>query len=165
MCIWNVKYLPSRIFKFCKKIKLRLITVVCLFLVCAPITAQNDWNLFAEAEFKDVFVKEFYAFKSLLVPTTEITELEGRELVITGFYIPVATKDNSIILSKTPFASCFFCGSAGQETVIDVRLKKSTSRNYIADDKIKVKGTLKINSEDWETLSFILEDAEIVEAP
>ena len=89
--------------------------------------------------------------------------LAGKDFVITGYFIPVATKDNSIILSKTPFASCFFCGSAGQETVIDVRLSSPSTRNYIADDKIKVRGTLRINAEDWETLSFILEEASIVE--
>jgi hypothetical protein len=47
--------------------------------------------------------------------------------------------------------------------VIDVRLKKESPRNYLADDKIKVKGTLLLNKTDWETLSFILEDAEILE--
>lgn len=123
---------------------------------------RNDWTLFESASFNEVFVKEFYSFKSLLEPTDEILSLEGKELEIIGYYIPVATKDNSLILSKTPFASCFFCGSAGQETVIDVRLSKEAKSNYVADDKIKVRGKLKINSEDWETLCFILEDAIIL---
>ena len=128
----------------------------------AKAQERNDWNILESATFKEIFVKEFYSLKSLLVPTEEILKLEGQEFNITGYYIPVATRDNSIILSKTPFANCFFCGSAGQETVIDVRLARGSQRNYIADDKIKVKGRLKINSEDWEMLSFVLEDASIV---
>ena len=134
-----------------------------LFGACACATSQENWESFEGASFKEVFVKEFFSFKSLLDPTEEIMALAGKDFVITGYFIPVATKDNSIILSKTPFASCFFCGSAGQETVIDVRLSSPSTRNYIADDKIKVRGTLRINAEDWETLSFILEEASIVE--
>ena len=142
-----------------------LVTILLLVLgqfLSVNAQEQNDWSKFESAAFKEIFVKEFFSFKSLLVPTDEIMALEGETLEITGYYIPVATKDNSIILSKTPFASCFFCGSAGQETVIDVRLAKESSRNYIADHKIKVSGILRINSEDWETLSFRLENATIV---
>jgi hypothetical protein len=138
--------------------------VVFLFALSFHAIGQdrNDWILFEHATFKEVFVKEFFTFKSLLTPDESIEKLEGDELVIIGYYIPVATKDNSLILSKTPFASCFFCGSAGQETVIDVRLKKEAPRNYLADDKIKVRGRLQLNTTDWETLSFILLDAEIL---
>lgn len=136
-----------------------------LFLCqCLPslLIGQESWASFENAEFKEIFVEEFFSFKSLLNPTDSIMNLEGKTFEITGYYIPVATKDNSIILSKTPFASCFFCGSAGQETVIDVRLKKATKQNYVADHKITVSGRLLINAEDWETLSFILVDAEIL---
>lgn len=124
---------------------------------------QKDWSNFEKASFKEIFVEQFFSFKSVLEPTEEIMDLEGEKFEITGYFIPVATADSSIILSKTPFASCFFCGSAGQETVIDVRLKEPPKRNYVADHKIKVRGTLRINSEDWETLAFILEDAVILE--
>jgi len=126
------------------------------------VSSQEDWSSFENAEFKEIFVENLYAFKSLLNPDESITSLEGKEFQITGYYIPVATKDQSIILSKTPFSSCFFCGNAGQETVIDVRLLKPTKQNYVADHKITVRGILRINTEDWETLSFILEESEIV---
>lgn len=137
--------------------------VIFFFLLASYASGQdrNDWQLLEKASFKEVFVKEFYTFKSLLTPDEDIRKLEGQEMLIVGYYIPVATKDNSLILSKTPFASCFFCGSAGQETVIDVRLKKEATKNYLADDRIKVRGTLQLNTTDWETLSFILLDAEI----
>ncbi len=140
--------------------------IFCFFLgqcLWSSAIGQESWTSFEDAEFKEIFVKEFFSFKSLLDPSEEILALAGKEFVMTGYFIPVATKDNSIILSKTPFASCFFCGSAGQETVIDVRLIEPSKRNYIADHRIKVKGKLRINSEDWETLSFILEEASIVE--
>ncbi len=127
------------------------------------VYSQGDWTSLQAAKFKEVFVEQFYSFKTLLVPTDSIMALEGELFEMTGYYIPVATEDKSIILSKTPFASCFFCGSAGQETVIDVRLREPAKRNYIADHKIRVSGRLKINTEDWETLSFILEDAVIIQ--
>ncbi|GLR18064.1 hypothetical protein GCM10007940_26790 [Portibacter lacus] len=147
--------------------KWRFNIIVFLSLILCSVSSygqeRNDWILFEEATFKEIFVKEFFTFKSLLNPDEDILKLEGQELWITGYYIPVATKDSSIILSKTPFASCFFCGSAGQETVIDVRLRKAPPRNFVADDKISVKGVLKLNTSDWETLSFILEESIIVE--
>lgn len=124
--------------------------------------SQNDFDRFSMATFEEIFVKEFFTFKSILVPTDEILELRGQTLILTGYYIPVATKDNSIIISKTPFASCFFCGVGGLETVAEIRLKSEKIPSFKADQKITVSGQLQLNTEDWEGLSFILENAEFL---
>lgn len=134
-------------------------------LLCLPINAQSphNWETIKDAQFKEVFVQKYYMLKSILDPDEHIKSLVGQEFQISGYYIPIATKDNSIILSKNPFASCFFCGSAGQETVMDIRLKDTAKTKFVADQRITVKGKLAINDTDWENLSFILEDAEILE--
>ena len=139
----------------------KFIVIVFAILLGKGLQAQdrNDWNLLADASFNEIFVKELYTFKSLLIVDDHIKLLEGKELVITGYYIPVAVEENAIILSKTPFASCFFCGSAGQETVIDIRFTEPLKKRFTADDKISVKGKLRLNSEDWDNLSFRLEEA------
>ena len=144
----------------------KFVVIVVAVLLGKGLQAQeqdrNDWNLLADASFNEIFVKELYTFKSLLIVDDHIKSLEGKELVITGYYIPVAIEENAIILSKTPFASCFFCGSAGQETVIDIRFAEPLKKKFTADDRISVKGILRLNDEDWDNLSFRLEAAVLI---
>jgi hypothetical protein len=89
------------------------IRILAIFLIvfCGSSTAQeqNDWSLFESATFKEIFVKEFFTFKSLLTPSEEIQKLEGQELVIIGYYIPVATKDNNLISSLISRIRSSFC--------------------------------------------------------
>ena len=142
----------------------KFVIIVFVMLLGKGLQAQdrNDWDLLSHASFNEIFVKELYTFKSLLIVDDDIKSLEGQELLITGYYIPVAIEENAIILSKTPFASCFFCGSAGQETVIDVRFADPLRKKFAADDRISVKGKLRLNDEDWDNLSFRLEDAVLI---
>lgn len=54
----------------------------------------------------------------------EILSLEGVDVSISGFVIPVSLESNEFVLSAFPFASCFFCGGAGPESVIAILPRK-----------------------------------------
>lgn len=47
--------------------------------------------------------------------------LQGREIKISGFIIPVDAK--SYVLSKNVFSHCFFCSTAGVETIMGIEFK------------------------------------------
>jgi hypothetical protein len=86
--------------------------------------------------------------------------LNGKQVILEGFYIPVEeTKDEKIvILSAFPFAQCFFCGKAGIESIVDI-LTKDKLPNLKTDTKIRFSGRLRLNRDDFDYLIYILEDA------
>jgi hypothetical protein len=89
--------------------------------------------------------------------------LNGKDVIAEGFYIPVdETGDESIvILSAYPFAQCFFCGAAGAESVIDV-LNIGKLPRLKLDQKIKFKGRLRLNKDNFDFLIYVLEEAELL---
>lgn len=66
-----------------------------------------------------------------------------------------------LVLSKTPFNSCFFCGKAGPETVIIVGLEKEVPK-YKIDEKIEVEGILVLNADDPFQFPFALIHSKII---
>lgn len=106
----------------------------------------------SEDDFGELYLPEF---------GDKIKKLEGKVITADGYIIPFEGmfKPEHIILSSLPLAECFFCGSGGPETVMEVMLKnpiKYTSK------RVKVKGTLVLNSKDPEKLMYILKDAELL---
>ena len=61
------------------------------------------------------------------------------------------------VFSAFPYKSCFFCGGAGPETVIEVF---STNGINFTSEKIEIKGILKLNRTDLNRLMFQLLNAE-----
>ena len=85
--------------------------------------------------------------------------LEGKEVVLRGYYVPFAPEDDDyIIVSKYPMSQCFFCGGGGPESVAEVNFRKETGP-FKVDDLITLKGTLALNTEDPDHINFILTDA------
>ena len=64
------------------------------------------------------------------------------------------------VLSKGPFASCFFCGAAGPETIVELSLK-SKDKSFMMDEFATFKGYLKLNSDDIYRCVYIIEFAEV----
>jgi len=87
--------------------------------------------------------------------------MEGKVVEADGYIIPFEGmfKPEHIILSSLPLAECFFCGSGGPETVMEVML--TTPVTYTSK-RVKVKGTLTLNDKDPEKLMYILTDAQLV---
>lgn len=89
--------------------------------------------------------------------------LEGKEIEVDGYIIPLKGKldQNHFMLSKFTQNMCFFCGKAGPETAMQVFLANGKKVAY-SDDKIKVKGILRINENDPGGLLYTLEDAVLI---
>lgn len=102
-------------------------------------------------------------FGELYIPvfSDKIKKLEGKVVEADGYIIPFEGmfKPEHIILSSLPLAECFFCGSGGPETVMEVLLRdpiKYTSK------RVKVRGKLTLNDKDPEKLMYILQEAELL---
>jgi len=92
-------------------------------------------------------------------PNILVDQFEGKEVIIAGYLIPMDVEAQRYALSENPFSSCFFCGNAGPETVMELRFDEDPGR-FATDKYVSVKGTLRL-VRDGSGLFFILENAEI----
>ena len=120
---------------------------------------ELTWKQLTDVEFKDVYVEELDAYYWKPTFGDNVKSLEGREVYITGYIIPVDYDENFYVLSRYPFANCFFCGGAGPESVVDLRFKDE-NRMYETDERLTFRGKLALNADDVYQMNYILEGAE-----
>jgi hypothetical protein len=92
----------------------------------------------------------------------EIIALNGQEIRVTGYMVPLTVHNvgtDFLVLSAYPVRSCFFCGGAGPETVMEV-YPKNGDKNYLME-RISFTGRLELNADDPEHLIYLLKNAEI----
>lgn len=147
----------------------RFVTLFFFLLVFAhdkPLNAQsasteNLWKTLSKITYKKEY-DEFLGFKiDRPVFSEEIKALDGKEVTVKGFIIPVEgyKGHKEFILSAFPYSMCFFCGGAGPESVMEVQAIEAI--NYVAES-IVLKGKLHLNSEDVNKLMFSLSEARLV---
>jgi hypothetical protein len=122
-----------------------------------------SWKDLSKVEFEDRMNHELNTMIAYPLFHPSIKKLDGKTIQIKGYVIPFEeTGDESIvILSAFPFSSCFFCGGAGPETVMDVQLKKQPIR-FKQDALVSFKGKLRLNDTDLDYLNYILDEAEVL---
>jgi len=82
------------------------------------------WETLRDVTFKKKWSAEESMF--ILYPTfgAKVAGLKDKEIVLTGYMIPVDVDANVYVLSANPYSSCFFCGGAGPESVVQIKFKK-----------------------------------------
>lgn len=125
---------------------------------------ELTWEIMAMVDFEETFNEELQAYIPYPDFHPPVEALEGKEVIVRGFVIPLEeTGDETIlVLSANPFSSCFFCGGAGPETVMDIKLKSSKGQHFKTDQRMAFRGKLKLNDSDLYYLNYILEEAEAV---
>ena len=113
------------------------------------------WKTLTEVTYE--ITKDEYGDLYLPVFSKDIKAVEGQEVEVDGFIIPFdgMFKPTQLILSSLPISECFFCGSGGPETVIEVTLKEKIK---YTTKRVKIRGTLVLNKKDPDKLMYILKD-------
>ena len=88
-----------------------------------------------------------------------LDKYKNTEVVIQGYLVPVDVEGNQYALSRYAFSSCFFCGNAAPNTVVELVFKERPD-DLITDQFVVVKGTLVFNADDPFRLFFILQQTE-----
>lgn len=92
----------------------------------------------------------------------EVKTLSNQNIMIKGFFLPLGEHAELCVLSRNTYRTCFFCGNAGPETVIELKFDKPLPEDYGLDQILTVGGELVLNSENTESLCYILRNAEIL---
>lgn len=145
--------------------KTSLITLVFV-LATLNLFAQakfDSWNEFAKTKFEPKYYEKIgeYLFHPSFSPS--LKAMEGKEIIVEGFYVPFAPEDGDyIIISKYPMSQCYFCGGGGPESIAEVNFARPVKK-FNVDDLITVKGKLQLNTSDVDHVNFILKDAALLD--
>lgn len=139
---------------------MRLLFLIIFFTV--PVLAQpkpDGWGLFATVQFKPKFFEAYNEYFLFPEFNNSIKAREGQVIELTGHYLPMDFPNRHVvIISKFPYAACFFCGGAGPESVAEIHFHEKPPK-FKADQIITVKGILQLNSTDVDHMNFILKQA------
>ncbi len=127
---------------------------------------DKTWEiLLTDVKMRYRFSVEYNSF--IQVPRFGITlkEMEGKEIVLQGFFLPADITGDAFVLSFVPMQMCFFCSGSGIESVVELQTlisHRARFRRLKTDDFIEVRGRLKLNATNLDNLIYILEDAELL---
>jgi hypothetical protein len=137
--------------------KLALLLFMCLGLI-GFAQERLSWNTFERLNFEEVYEPTTASWVQVPVWTEELKQWDGKLVRITGYIIALDAVNSQYALSAFPFSSCFFCGAAGPESVLELDLKHQ--QEYLTDEVITFKGVLELNSDPLKfplTLKYAIE--------
>lgn len=95
------------------------------------------------------------------IVNSDLKKLANKKIVVKGFIVPIDNKTYAI--SKNVFASCFFCGKAGPETIMGIKFAKATPK-LKTDLYVTLEGTFRYNENDADDWIYHIENAVIVKS-
>lgn len=138
----------------------RILLLLVIMAIGLPSLAQEVkmkgaklWKTLADVsydiqkdEYGDVFVPVFG--KEIKGVADQIVEIEGFIIPFDGMFKPT-----ELILSSLPISECFFCGSGGPETVMEISMKEKIK---YTTKRVKIRGKLKLNADNPDKLMYLL---------
>ncbi len=130
-----------------------------IIFICTFGLAQNQltWEDFADVDFKPEYNEKYGV--NFLTPTfgKKITSYKGKHVSIKGYFLDISGSGEVYLVSQNPMASCFFCGAAGPETIVEVIFKENPP--FKTDQIVSVSGWLELNAKDVDHCNYILKEA------
>jgi hypothetical protein len=144
------------------KIKLLAICYwACLYHFSIAQEAVKVWESLSDVSYVTRYVAEYDENMNFPIFSEKLMKLNGQELEISGYVLPVVTEEGAYVLSKYPYAECFFCGGAGPESVIEVYFDGEPGR-LRTDQFITIRGILELNAMDIYHLNYIFRESKII---
>jgi len=149
--------------KYFKNASGLLVVVIFALQVNQKLAAQTDyWAVFSKTRFEVRYSEKAQEYLNFPIFPAEVKALESKVISVEGYYLPVDVVGEAyVIISKYPYSQCFFCGGAGPETIAEVSFKTKPPK-FSADQYIRVRGKLKLNTDDIDRTNFLIQDAELI---
>lgn len=125
------------------------------------ITANDTltWKLLAQIKYLKKPSKDYPEGVMYPVINPTLKTKNKKTITMSGFIIPIDNKNYA--LSKNVFASCFFCGQAGPETIMGIKFKNPATK-LKTDQYVTLQGTFRYNESDVDDWIYHIENAVIV---
>jgi hypothetical protein len=125
---------------------------------------KSAWNTLSMVSVTTQFDQEFGIEIKKVKTSPLVKSMQGKEIELEGYIIPLTGKlaQTHFMLSKFSEKMCFFCGKAGPESAAQVFLANNAKQKYV-DEKIRVKGILRINENDPSGLLYTVDQAQVLD--
>ncbi len=133
-----------------------------LFTMLGFAQTKITWETLRDVQFTDKYSQDLDAYYYYPHFGVSVKALEGKELIIDGFMLVISRKNEAFVLSKNPYAQCFFCGNGGPESIIELDMKPGYPY-FKMDQRVTIKGRLKLNQDNFYRCNYILEEAEVIQ--
>jgi len=135
---------------------------IFLLMFFLPLDLKSQelltWDHLADVTFEEKYDEEIGGYWLLPSFGDNIKTSQYKIIEIEGYLINLDLDFEVIILSKNPYSSCFFCGMAGPETIVEIQLNDSIE-GFKLDQRAKVHGELLLNKTDFDHFNYILKNA------
>jgi len=121
-------------------------------------TDTVTWEMLSKVKYKRKEHEE-YGLVNFPLFSNELKELRGKTIIISGYIIPLDSE--TYVLSRYVYASCFFCGGAGAESIMGISFSNLKKR-LKTDQYVTLKGQLYLNEDDVNDWMFQIDKAEII---
>ena len=129
-----------------------------------PVTAVAvsdtlNWKLLGQIKYVKKASSDYPEGVMYPVINTSLKTKNTKTIYMSGFIVPIDNK--SYALSKNVFASCFFCGQAGPETIMGIKFKNPGTK-LKTDQYVTLQGTFRYNDSDVDDWIYHIDNAVIV---
>lgn len=118
-----------------------------------------SWKLLGQINYKKKTTADYPEGVMFPIVNAALKAKNKKPIVMSGFIIPIDNKNYA--LSKNVFASCFFCGQAGPETIMGIKFK-NPGMKLKTDQYVTLTGTFRYNDNDVDDWIYHVENAVIV---
>lgn len=138
------------------------LTIIFLFFIATPGMSQTgiSWNTLDDVQFSEKYSEEAQGYYYYPNFGSTVKALEGKQVYLEGYMLVIDPGEGIYILSRYPYASCFFCGSGGPESIVELKLLPDHPK-FKMDQRITMLGTLELNYDDIYQCNYILKDARV----
>ena len=139
----------------------KFITLLLIVLAYQGVSqTEITWKTLTNVSFTDKYSEEVDAYFYYPHFGESVKALEGKDVYLKGFMLVLEPREGVYILSRNPFASCFFCGNSGPESIVQLKLKPRHPK-FKMDQVVTIKGKLRLNQGDIYLCNYIMEEAEV----
>lgn len=117
-----------------------------------------NWKLLAQIKYLKKPSKDYPEGVMYPVINSTLKTKNKKPITMSGFIIPIDNK--TYALSKNVFASCFFCGQAGPETIMGIKFKNPNIK-LKTDQYVTLQGTFRYNDSDVDDWIYHIDNAVI----
>ncbi|MCO6146964.1 hypothetical protein [Flavobacterium sp. NRK1] len=127
-------------------------------VVYTPVSDTLTWKLLAQIKYLKKPSKDYPEGVMYPVINPTLKAKNRKQVTMSGFIIPIDNKNYA--LSKNVFASCFFCGQAGPETIMGLHFKNPNMK-LKTDQYVTIQGDFRYNDTDVDDWIYHVDNAVI----
>lgn len=145
---------------------MRKLLIIFFWFFVSAISAQetDTWKILSEVRFETKSTGEDGYEMDVPKFNDRLKGYNGKKIALKGYLIPLSEMGGkqAYMLSSLPFNSCYFCGGAGPETVIEIDTKQIIS---FTTNQIVIEGVFVLNEKDLDHHMYILKQAKRIDNP